>query len=540
MKTARKVIGLAWVGLLCSSCGGGGSSPAGPSPDFSLSVSPSSLTIPVGATTTPVTISMTPSNGFNGSVSVTIAGLPAGVAANPTALSINSGTSQSFTVTTSASTPTGTATLTLMAVSGSLNHQASITLTTTPAVTTSQSGTVLYLQANANGHSARIGVDTHWGGAITDVTYDGVSIVNAHDTGREVQPAFYDGADQYPWPDINNTYGWDPVLGGDFYDNGTPIQSQKVTAGSLYTRAVPLQWYPDSFGGGATMPVSSDLTVEQTITLAPGTDMAFQVHYRLTHNGTDTHYNTGQEFPAVYVNAAYTTLLYYTGASPWTGAATTQTQVPDAGQQPGLTAFTPEQWAALVDSNGIGLAVYVPGQYALTSAAAFPGAGTGPTDNATVYMNGMTSLTFTPGSVIEGDIYLIPGQATGARAAIYALHRSLSAADIFTPVATLDVPAPAAAISGAAVSVAGWAFDNVAVGSVQVYVDGLLRGTATLGGSRPDVAAAYPQVAPNDSGWSYVLDTTTLSNGPHSLAIQARDATGNEAALPPRVVTVSN
>jgi hypothetical protein len=104
----------------------------------------------------------------------------------------------------------------------------------------------------------------------------------------------------------------------------------------------------------------------------------------------------------------------------------------------------------------------------------------------------------------------------------------------------LDVPAPAAVISGAAVSVAGWAFDNVAVGSVQVYVDGLLRGTATLGGSRPDVAAAYPQVAPNDSGWSYVLDTTTLSNGPHSLAVQARDVSGNEAALPPRTVTVSN
>jgi hypothetical protein len=42
------------------------------------------------------------------------------------------------------------------------------------------------------------------------------------------------------------------------------------------------------------------------------------------------------------------------------------------------------------------------------------------------------------------------------------------------------------------------------------------------------------------SGWSYVVDTTTLSNGPHSLAIQARDAMGDEAALPRRVVTVSN
>jgi Bacterial Ig domain len=485
-------------------------------------------------------ISVTPSQGFNGSVAVTIAGLPAGAAAKPAAaLSIDSGTSQSLTVVTSDSTPTGSATLTLTATSGSLSHRTTITLTTTPAVTTSQSGTVLYLQANANGHSARIGVDTHWGGAITDVTYDGVSMVNAHDPGREVQPAFYDGADQYPWPDINTSYGWDPVLAGDFHGNGTPVEGQQVTAGSLYTRATPLQWYPDSFGGSASMPVPSDLTVEQTITLAPGTDIAFQIHYRLTHNGTDTHYNTGQEFPAVYLNAAYTTLVYYTGVNPWTGAALTQTPVP-LSSDPALVVFTPELWAALVDSNGMGLAVYVPGQYPRTGAAAFPSTGMGPTDNATVYMNAMTSLTFTPGNVIEADMYLVPGQAASARAAIYAIHHSLPASDMFTPLATTDVPAPGAAISGPSASVAGWAFDNVAVDFVQIYVDGTLRGTATLGGSRPDVAAAYPHIAPENSGWNYALDTTALSNGPHSLSVHARDVTGNEALVPPLAVTVSN
>ncbi|HEY6823655.1 MAG TPA: Ig-like domain-containing protein, partial [Steroidobacteraceae bacterium] len=197
-------------------------------------------------------------------------------------------------------------------------------------------------------------------------------------------------------------------------------------------------------------------------------------------------------------------------------------------------------WAALVDSNGMGLAVYVPGQYARTGAMAFPGDGTGPADNATAYMNGLTSLTFTPGGVIEGNMYLVPGQATSARAAIYALHRGLPATDIFTPIATTDVPAPGTVISGVSASVAGWAFDNVGVDSVLVYVDGALRGTATLGGSRPDVAAAYPHIAPNDSGWNYALDTTALSNGPHSLVVHARDRTGNEALLAPVAVTVSN
>src|SRR5262249_33302809 len=151
-----------------------------PPPDFSLAASPLSVTTAVGGTTAEVTISVTPSNGFNGNVSVTITGLPAGAVANPAgALSVNSGSPQSLTIETSDSTPTGSVTLTLNATSGSLSHKTTIKLTTTPAVTTSQSGTVLYLQAIANGHSARIGVDTRRGGAITDLTYDGVSIVNA-------------------------------------------------------------------------------------------------------------------------------------------------------------------------------------------------------------------------------------------------------------------------------------------------------------------------------------------------------------------------
>jgi hypothetical protein len=76
--------------------------------------------------------------------------------------------------------------------------------------------------------------------------------------------------------------------------------------------------------------------------------------------------------------------------------------------------------------------------------------------------------------------------------------------------------------------------------SVEVDVDGILRGTATLGGSRPDVAAAYPQVAPIDSGWSYVLDTTAIPNGTHTIVVHVRDKAGNEGLLAPVAVAVSN
>jgi len=173
-----------------------------------LSASPSSLATSSGGTTGSVTVTVQSSNGFSGSVSVAITGLPASAATNPAGpLIVSAGSSQSFTVLTSGSTPTGNATVTLTGTSGSLSHMTTVVLTTTPAVSTSQSGTLLYLEARANGHTARIGADTKWGGAIVDVTYDGNSIVNAHDTGREIQPAFYDGADQYPWPAINKNYG---------------------------------------------------------------------------------------------------------------------------------------------------------------------------------------------------------------------------------------------------------------------------------------------------------------------------------------------
>jgi Bacterial Ig domain len=57
-----------------------------------------------------------------------------------------------------------------------------------------------------------------------------------------------------------------------------------------------------------------------------------------------------------------------------------------------------------------------------------------------------------------------------------------------------------------AVDVTGWAFDNVAVSKVDVYVDGGLAGTAIYGGPRPDVANTFPNV-PTTIGYSFSLDT---------------------------------
>ena len=534
----RFLVWLTAIVLHVTACGGGGGSPPPPpAPDFAVSVAPASLSAVVGDATGSASVSITPINGFTGTVSVAISGLPPGATTNPSSpLSVTANVPQTFTIATIDSTPTGTVSLKLHATSGSLVHDASVSLATNPLVQTSQNGTQLYLESHANGHTARIGVETAWGGSIVEVSLDGTNFVNAHDTGREVQPALYDGADKYPWPNMTVAYGWDPVLGGDSLNQGSPVLSQQLGATSIVTQATPLQWNPAHYGGGVGAPVLTDMTFEQTITVAPGTTGAFLVHYKLTHTGSDTHYNAGQEFPAVYVNSTYTTFVHYKGTTPWTNGSVTAVS---AATNP--SGYAPELSAALVDANNQGLTVFVPGVYPYWSASwpAQSGGG-GPTGNSTVYMTPSASFTIQPGQVIEGDVYLIPGDATSARAMVYTLHQSLPDTNIVTPIVAIDAPTPSATTTGTAAPVGGWAFGKTAVSAVKIYVDGALKGNATLGGARPDVAAAYPNLAPVNCGWTYSLDTTTLANGAHSIVVHVTDASNNEAVPVPVSVTVSN
>src|SRR5262252_7026708 len=97
-----------------------------PVASFTLSASPNSLTIPQGGNGTS-TVTVTPQNGFTGSVSLSASGLPNGVSAsfNPTS---TTGTSTLALTATSAATA-GTVTVTITGVSGSLTSSAAISLT---------------------------------------------------------------------------------------------------------------------------------------------------------------------------------------------------------------------------------------------------------------------------------------------------------------------------------------------------------------------------------------------------------------------------
>jgi hypothetical protein len=112
-------------------------------PDFSLSTSPASQTLSVGASTT-YAISVTAVNGFSGAVSLSATGLPAGATAAFTPASINGSGASTLTVSTSAATPAGAATLVVAGVSGGVNHSAAVTLNVGGIQPSGSTGTIRF------------------------------------------------------------------------------------------------------------------------------------------------------------------------------------------------------------------------------------------------------------------------------------------------------------------------------------------------------------------------------------------------------------
>ena len=97
-----------------------------------------------------------------------------------------------------------------------------------------------------------------------------------------------------------------------------------------------------------------------------------------------------------------------------------------------------------------------------------------------------------------------------------------NSSDTTAPTVTLTAPASGATLA-ATVAVTATAADSVGVSGVQFLLDGALLG-------------AEDTVAPYALSWN----TTTATNGSHSLAARARDAAGNLATATAVTVTVNN
>src|ERR1700722_3081672 len=116
-----------WLSLTLVACGGsGGQSTPPPPPSFIVAVPPTAPSIAPGPTST-FQVSITPQNGFNNPVAITVSGLPNGLSANPSSFSVQS-TPQTVTLTATDSLADGNYSFAVSGASGSLSNSQTVSL----------------------------------------------------------------------------------------------------------------------------------------------------------------------------------------------------------------------------------------------------------------------------------------------------------------------------------------------------------------------------------------------------------------------------
>lgn len=91
------------------------------------------------------------------------------------------------------------------------------------------------------------------------------------------------------------------------------------------------------------------------------------------------------------------------------------------------------------------------------------------------------------------------------------------------------------------IEIDGWALDREGIHAVIPYVDGHRRLDADFGLPRPFISSVYPGFPDSPlPGWRFFVDTTELSDGPHTVQVFVRDLLGEEHIIGERLIQVFN
>ena len=171
--------------------------------DFALSATPAAQTLRAGGATN-FTVSVGASNGFSGSVALSVSGLPAGATASFTPASLSGSGTSTLAVTTATNTPAGSYPLTIAGTSGTLTHNvtvmlnlASFSLSATPQSRTVTSGAGDSFTATVtatNGFTSNVvfavtGLPTGAGASFTPATVNGSGSSTLNITTLNATPA---------------------------------------------------------------------------------------------------------------------------------------------------------------------------------------------------------------------------------------------------------------------------------------------------------------------------------------------------------------
>lgn len=214
----------------------------------------------------------------------------------------------------------------------------------------------------------KLGVDMGWGGTINYIEDKLCSIpklsnlVNKHDTGRLIQQSFYGTAgvpgEYEPGISFDSKWVYNPVQGGDQYNNASRLIDLVVTEDSVYIKSQPQDWSLDNKLTPSYM--------ENTYTLKAD---HIQVDNRFVDFSGWEHPYSGQELPALYTVSYLDTFVWYDGEASWTGdALSSRDNLNFWGDAQYVADCTfaikesnTETWCAWVNTtDNYGLGVYVP------------------------------------------------------------------------------------------------------------------------------------------------------------------------------------
>lgn len=287
----------------------------------------------------------------------------------------------------------------------------------------------------------KLGVDLLWGGALSyvedlnsnvqavsvdgqikvdsnaserygvEVLNDSVNLINRNDTGRLVQQSYYGTMDYDNGIYMDNKWHYNPVQGGNQFNDASKIVDLKVTDESIYIKCRPLDWAKEK-------EYITPSYMEATYSVEDGA-----VHAKcrfVDFSGYPENYRE-QEIPAFYCIEPFNNFVYYSGDKPWTNDALTSEPDlifwPDAGYP---NFYSKENWAAFTgefdDSFGIG--IYVPDQTKFLAGVFNREQTTNEDpsrDGSTSYIAVIKEMNFKSYTPFEYDFYLATGNTQEIR-----------------------------------------------------------------------------------------------------------------------------
>lgn len=262
-----------------------------------------------------------------------------------------------------------------------------------------------------------------------------------------------------------------------------------------------------------TQPVNQTVTAGQTATFSVVASGTAPLSYQWNKNGAAISGATSASYTTPATSSSDNGALFIVVVSNASGSATSNSATLTVNAASATLQVTTTQLAGATLSGAYSAALSASGgtaPYTWSLAS-----GSLPTGLALSSSGTISGTPTSPGS------FPFTVQVTDAASHSASANLSINVAN---PVVSVAISSPAnnSTVSGA-ISVSGTASDSVSISSVQVSVDN----------------GAYSN-ASGTTNWSFSLNTSSLSNGSHTLTAKATDAAGLSSTSSPVNITVSN